>query len=174
MAEMKNILVPIDFSLGSRVALKQALTLAERFGARVEVIHIWEPSPVVTPNQLVWVGGDADSFWRQLSGDLRKRIDELIAEEAPKHKDQIAVHIEAGYVAHSILRHIEHGSYDLVVMGTHGRTGISHLLMGSVAERIVRLSPVPVMTVRVPKEQEKAAAEERRRVREGAQAPAAR
>jgi universal stress protein A len=169
MIDMKRILVPIDFSLGSRIALRHAVGIADRFGARIEVIHIWEPAPVVTPNQMMWMGGDADNFWKQLSGDLRKRLEALIAEEAPGKRDDIELVIEAGYVAHSIVRHIEKGHYDLVVMGTHGRTGLSHLLLGSVAERVVRLSPAPVMTVRVPKEQEKAAAEERRQAREAPQ-----
>ncbi len=166
MIDMKRILVPIDFSLGSRVALRHALGIAKRFDSHVEVIHIWEPAPVVTPNQMMWMGGDADTFWKKLSDDLRTRLEAVLAEEAPDMRDKIELQIEAGYVAHSIVRHIEKGHYDLVVMGTHGRTGLSHLLLGSVAERVVRLSPAPVMTVRVPKEQEKAAAEERRLARE--------
>ena len=166
MSDIRTILVPIDFSLGSRAALRHAAMIAERFGARIQLLHVWEPSPVVAPNQMAWVGGDADTFWRELSGDLKKRIDALVADEVPHLRHDINVAVEAGYVAHSIVRHVERGSYDLVVMGTHGRTGLSHLLLGSVAERVVRMSPTPVLTVRVPKELEKAAAEERKRTRE--------
>lgn len=174
MPDIKSILVPVDFSLGSRAALRHAALLAERFDAKVEVIHVWEPSPVITPNQLMWVGGDVDNFWRQLSGDLERRIKELVAEETPRIAKDVHVVVEAGYVAHSVVRRIEQGHYDLVVMGTHGRTGLSHLLLGSVAERVVRLSPTPVLTVRVPKELEKAAADERRRAREAGQPAAVR
>lgn len=146
---MKRILVPLDFSLGSRAALRHAVALAERFGARVEVLHVWEPSPVVAPESAAWLGGDADTFWANLAEDLRKRLEALVAEEAPSSTVPIAVEVEPGYVAHTILRKLERGEYDLVVMGTHGRTGLSHVLVGSVAERVVRLSPVPVTTIRV-------------------------
>jgi nucleotide-binding universal stress UspA family protein len=164
MNDIKCILVPVDFSLGARMALRHAAMIARRFEARLEVIHIWEPSPVVTPNQIAWVGGDADTFWQQMSANLRSRVTKLVDEEAMLVASEVV--IEAGYVAHGILRQIEQGNYDLVVMGTHGRTGLSHLLLGSVAERVVRLSPTPVLTVRVPKAQEKAAAEARAGARE--------
>jgi nucleotide-binding universal stress UspA family protein len=152
MTDFKRVLVPIDLSLGSRVALQEALTLARRFDARLEVIHVWEPEPVVTPNHLGWLGTDADAFWRNMSGELRRRVSELLLEEAPELAPDITIHVEAGYVVQSLLKHIEQGNHDLVVMGTHGRTGLGHFVLGSVAERVVRMSPVPVLTVRVPKE----------------------
>src|SRR6185503_1345857 len=73
--------------------------------------------------------------------------------------------VEAGYVAESILHKLEQGEHDLVVMGTHGRTGIRHVLLGSVAERIVRLASCPVLTVRMPREAEEHAAREREQVK---------
>jgi nucleotide-binding universal stress UspA family protein len=113
----------------------------------------------VAPDHVTWLGGSADTFWNNLSDDLKRRLLALIAEEVPDAAGTIPVEIEAGYVAHTILRKIDKDHFDLVVMGTHGRTGLSHVLMGSVAERVVRLSPVPVMTVRVPKKSKKAARE---------------
>lgn len=165
MTDFKRILVPIDFSLGSRVALQHALAIARRFGATVEVMHVWEPEPVIAPNQLGWVSTDADSFWRNMSGELRRRLDEMLREEAPELASDIPVKVEAGYVVHELLRQIEQGGFDLVVMGTHGRTGLSHLVMGSVAERVVRMSKAPVLTVRVPKERELEAARQREQAR---------
>jgi universal stress protein A len=151
MTDVKRILVPLDFSASSRAAFRQAVMLAARFEAHIDVLHVWEPSPVVAPDQMQWLGGDADSFWRNLSDDLKKRLDEVVAEEAPAGDTSIDVSVEAGYVAHTILKRIEKGAYDLVVMGTHGRRGLSHVLVGSVAERVVRLSSVPVLTVHTPR-----------------------
>ncbi|HZO12024.1 MAG TPA: universal stress protein, partial [Polyangiaceae bacterium] len=79
----------------------------------------------------------------------------LIAEEAAEAHIPISAQVQAGYVAQSLLERLKHGNYDLVVMGTHGRTGLSHLLLGSVAERVVRLAPCPVLTIRVPMHREK-------------------
>lgn len=158
MGELKRILVPIDFSEGSRAALRQAVLLGQRLGAQIDAIHVWEPSPVVTPDNVTWLGGSADTFWVNMSEDLRHRLEVLLHEEVPEAAATIGLHVEAGYVAHAILRMVTKGAYDLVVMGTHGRTGLAHVLVGSVAERVVRLSPVPVLTVRVPRKLKKRAA----------------
>lgn len=151
MAELNRILVPVDFSEGSRRALRYADFLADRFDAKVVALHVWEPAPVVAPDQVMWIGGDADTFWSTMSEDLRRRLEALVREEAPGLAARATVEVEAGYVAHTILRKVEKDGFDLVVMGTHGRTGLSHVLIGSVAERVVRLSPVPVVTLRSPR-----------------------
>lgn len=158
MIDFKRILVPVDFSLGSRMALRYALSLAKAYGGTVTAIHVWEPEPVVTPNQLGWMSGqNVEAFWRAMSDELRSRMSELLQEEAKERAGAVEVQVEAGYVVQELLRRIERDRYDLVVMGTHGRTGLSHLVMGSVAERVVRLSKAPVLTVRVPNEVEKLA-----------------
>ena len=155
MSAVTRILVPLDFSQGSRAALRHAGYLAKQLGAKLDVLHVWEPSPVVAPDHLSWLGGGVDTFWVNLSEDLKKRLAKLVAEEIPDAAEDVTVEVEAGYVANTILRRLKKNGHDLIVMGTHGRTGLSHLVMGSVAERIVRLSPVPVMTVRVPRERKR-------------------
>ena len=168
--QVKHILVPVDFSEGSRAALRYAVELAEHLGADIDVLHVWEPSPYIAPTQLIWIGGDAMSFWTHMDQNLRAQLNELIADEAPQARVEIHAHVQAGYVAQSLLERLKDGAYDLVVMGTHGRTGISHWLLGSVAERVVRLAPCPVLTVRVPTHREKelarARSERERRARE--------
>jgi nucleotide-binding universal stress UspA family protein len=148
MPDVTRILVPVDFSEGSRGALRYAELLSTRFGAEIVALHVWEPAPVVAPDQVTWIGGDADTFWRSMSDDLKRRLEGLDREEVPAIASRVRVEIDAGYVAHTILRKLEREGFDLVVMGTHGRTGRSHVLIGSVAERVVRLAPVPVVTVR--------------------------
>ena len=152
---VKHILVPIDFSEGSRAALRYAVELADKLDASIDALHVWEPAPYIAPTQLIWIGGDARSFWSHMDQSLREQLNALIAEEAADAHLPIHAHVQAGYVAQSLLERLKHGNYDLVVMGTHGRTGLSHLLLGSVAERIVRLAPCPVLTIRVPKHREK-------------------
>ncbi|MBM4360610.1 MAG: universal stress protein [Deltaproteobacteria bacterium] len=160
MNDIRRILVPLDFSEGSRLALRHAVALARRLGAEVHALHVWEPSPVVAPDHVSWLGGSADTFWTNLSADLEKRLRALIAEEIPDAAASTSVEVDAGYVAHTLLRSIDQGQVALLVMGTHGRTGLSHVLMGSVAERLVRLSPVPVMTIRATRRSRKARHEE--------------
>ena len=152
---VNHILVPIDFSEGSRAALRYAVMLAEKLGAGIDALHVWEASPYIAPTQLIWIGGDALSFGAHMDQSLRAQLDELISEEAPGAPVPIVAHVQAGYVAQSLLERLKSGNYDLVVMGTHGRTGLSHLLLGSVAERVVRLAPCPVLTIRVPMRREK-------------------
>jgi len=148
MSTIQRILVPVDFSDASRTALRQAKTLAESLGAKLDVLHVWEPTPNVTPVQLGWMAGDANAFCASLENELCEKVRGMVDEVFGAGADQTEILVEAGYVAHSILERLEAQRYDLVVMGTHGRRGLSHLVLGSVAERIVRAAPCPVMTTR--------------------------
>jgi universal stress protein A len=123
---LRRILVPVDFSQGSRSALEYAVFLSRRFGARVDVLHVWQP------NQPVWT-------------DAGRLLKDLLS---PFEADSIDLHprLESGKPLPTILE-IAADSYDLVVMGTHGRTGMAHLLHRSMTEAVVRKSPCPVVTV---------------------------
>jgi nucleotide-binding universal stress UspA family protein len=101
------------------------------------------------------MAADAGTFCARVEDELRQRVDALVEEVAPQLRDRIQVGVEAGYVAHTILERLETQPYDLVVMGTHGRRGLKHLVLGSVAERLVRSAPCPVLTTRVPTTKEK-------------------
>ncbi|MEM6792229.1 MAG: universal stress protein [Myxococcota bacterium] len=150
MHAIHRILVPVDFSEASRAALRQAHALATALDAGVEVLHVWEPAPNVTPVQLGWMAGDAQAFCAQLEGELRVRVAEMVAEAFAGDRPSVELHVEAGYVAHTILERAKHAECDLIVMGTQGRRGLSHLVLGSVAERVVRTAPCPVLTTRAP------------------------
>jgi nucleotide-binding universal stress UspA family protein len=144
---LNRILVPVDFSAHSDRAVNYATTLANKFGARVSLLHVVE-DPFVTG---AW---QAEAF----VPNIPELLDELI-KAARTHmgelKKGLAAHgfvvetaIIKGAPARAIVEQAATGNYDLIVMGTHGRTGLSHALLGSVAERVVQKAPCPVMTVR--------------------------
>jgi nucleotide-binding universal stress UspA family protein len=153
MPSITRILVPVDFSSGAREAVRYARFLAEPFGAQLDLLHVWEPSPYITPSEIIWLSSseDQDEFATRMRRDLTEKL-ETFAKEELGSSEGLGMYVEAGYPSHSILEWLESKSYDLAVLGTHGRTGLPHLLMGSVAERIVRTAPCPVLTVRVPKD----------------------
>lgn len=161
MSRIQRILVPIDFSAASRTALEHAAALAKAFDASIDILHVWEPAPAVTPAQLGWMAADAGTFCARIERELAERAEALVAEVAPDLRGRIRIVVEAGYVAHTILGRLETEPYDLVVMGTHGRRGLKHLVLGSVAERLVRQAPCPVLTTRaVPTTEEVDASDE--------------
>jgi nucleotide-binding universal stress UspA family protein len=143
-----RILVPTDFSAQSDAALATAKDLATRFGASLHLIHVLEdPYAVATYS--------ADAL-----GYLPPGIRELWQHEAEKHFDDLVTPAEraqfpvtttvlfSGSAAREIVEHAQANAIDLIVMGTHGRGGFAHLLLGSVAERVVRTATCPVLTVR--------------------------
>jgi nucleotide-binding universal stress UspA family protein len=157
MMPIRRILVPVDFSEGSRAALRYAAGLAESFGATIEALHVWEPAPYITPSQLMWMSSEPASFWARVHEDLERQLEAMVDAELGKTDTVVERRVLAGYVSESILRAIETSGADLVIMGTHGRTGLRHILLGSVAERVVRLSTRPVLTMRVPRGAEEGA-----------------
>jgi len=143
--EWKRILCPVDFSLASRDALKVAADLAKRFGGDVTVFHAYplpgytlpEGTVLPSPRMLQDLADQTDRLleeWRKLALDLG----------APAATSAKSI----GDPAVEVLELTRKGEFDLLVIGTHGRTGFAHALLGSVAERVVRKSGVPVLTVR--------------------------
>lgn len=147
----RKILIPVDFSPSSLAALDYAVELAGRIGASWELLHVWEPPPVYGPDG--FVGGAAAAYVAledQSRREAGKRMEELVERLRLSGHTAIKARIERGVPPFVILDVVKSSNFDLVVMGTHGRTGISRLLAGSVAEKVVRLCPVPVLTVRHP------------------------
>ncbi len=143
MLVINRILCPVDFSKPSARALEYALALAERLGAQVDVIHVYE-----FPNFAVEDGAvDLPPYMQEnLAMRLRERLEQFVKEtaaEAPK----TTVHLAEGVPYLQIVEVAKQQQADLIVIGTHGRTGLSHMMLGSVAERVVRTSEVPVLTV---------------------------
>ena len=148
MTGIRKILVPVDFSESSAAALDAALSVAERFGAEIEVLHVWEPPKFVRPDLMVWMEheGEAESLAEYTQGEAKKELDQLLA-SVDRGQTKVVARFEVGDAAPTIVKTAEDRGHDLVVVGTHGRTGLSRFFLGSVAEKVVRRSPCPVMTL---------------------------
>ncbi len=144
-ADWKRIICPIDFSDASRAALEAAAEVAKRYGAKVALFHAY-PVPGYTFPDGSFVA--SSKMLDELSEQAQRHLAEwkAIAEGLGIAHVEIATAI--GEPAHEILAFAKAQQADLLVLGTHGRTGIQHALMGSVAERVVRRSTCPVLTVR--------------------------
>jgi nucleotide-binding universal stress UspA family protein len=144
MPEIRRIVCPVDFSEPSEHALQYATDLAQRFGARLELVHAYELPTYALPDGAVFAGAD---FETKLSNELQARLDEQV-DKAKQAGLSVDGHLLRGVAHKEIVRFSEENGADLVVMGTHGRTGLEHVLLGSVAERVVRMATMPVLTVR--------------------------
>jgi universal stress protein A len=141
---IKRILVPIDFSANSLQALAYAVQLAQRFVAELLVLNVVEPLYVAEPNV-----GSADLT--TLLDEQQRIADEQLARisaDLRRQGQRVRTQVECGAPAQTIVEVANNSATDLIVIATHGRTGLSHMLIGSVAERVVRLAGCPVLTVR--------------------------
>ncbi len=152
MTEIKKILCPIDFSEGAEAALNHAVEFAERFDATVDLLHVYETPSYVRPDLSIWVTAHtSEPLTKYIRAEAEKNMEEFGKGLNPTAKARVEQQlVKHGDPASDIGRIAKEGSYDLIVMGTHGRSGFNHLLMGSVAERVVRQAQCPVMTVRHP------------------------
>ena len=143
MLRVHRILCPVDFSLHSEAAATFAAALARKFGAELHVVHAWQMPVYAFPDGGVILGPDVVA---QVTDDLQKNLDALAARHAT---DGLVVkkHLLQGIPDREIVRVADEVGADWIVIGTHGRTGLSHLLLGSVAERVVRTAKVPVWTI---------------------------
>jgi len=146
MITLKNILVPTDFSDCSDAAMRYGLELARAFDAKLHLLHV-----VQDPYTQPWAAeafpaaiGDLLSDWQQQS---EKRLQECVPAE-DRARVKVTCAIASPFT--EILRYAAAEHVDLIVMGTHGRGPVAHMLLGSVAEKIVRRAPCPVLTVRQP------------------------
>jgi universal stress protein A len=145
-----RILVPMDFTEHSDRALGYATTFARAFGARLELVHVVEDpfvSGAWSSEIAVWSLSTIPELLEQLIADAHQRLAKLKARRAADGI-QIETTVLSGSPERAIVERAQAGDFNLIVMGTHGRSGLSHALMGSVAERVVRKAPCPVLTVR--------------------------
>lgn len=146
MISLKKILVPTDFSACSDAAVRYARALCEAFDAELHLLHVvqdpytqpWAAEAFPTPL------GEMLEQWQQ---QARDRLATLLPDEETARSRMATV---VGSPSLEIVRYAEEQQIDLIVIGTHGRGPIGHMLLGSVAEKIVRKSPCPVLTVRQP------------------------
>jgi len=142
MLDIKNVLVATDFSEWSDAALVYARALAGTFGARLHVLHAVEF--VATADV---IGVAVPDLYKGVESSARQQLDELISETDREIFGATPVLVTGGTPSQAIIQYAKKANIDLIVVGTHGRRGLSHLVLGSVAERVVRMAPCPVLTV---------------------------
>jgi len=146
MIDFKRVLAPTDFSESSEEALRQACWLAERFGAELHVLHVLTeivptgPDPLMMPVM-------PPQFYQDDENRAQKALEGVIKPSWEKPAS-VKTAVRWGSAAEAIVDYATEQGIDLIVISTHGRTGLSHILLGSVAERIVREAPCPVLTIR--------------------------
>jgi len=144
MSLYKTILVPVDFSPFSDEAMERAIELAREFGAKLHVAHAFSlPLPLMAPYEVAVPTELFDQARESASEQLRKE-----AEKASAAGVDVTPHLLEVPAATAIVELAERIEADLIVMGTRGRTGLKHVLLGSVAERTLRLSPCSVLAVK--------------------------
>ncbi len=143
MTTFKHLLVPTDFSPSSSAAVALAIDMAIQFNAELTLLHVWE-LPVYPYMELMLNAAEITSNLEKAAAEcLHKRLTEVQA-RLPRAQSLLKM----GQAWQEIVDAIKESKADLLVMGTHGRRGFEHAIMGSVAEKLVRLSSVPVLTVR--------------------------
>jgi nucleotide-binding universal stress UspA family protein len=143
MLSIRAILVATDFSGCAEDAFRVARELARDYRARLIVLHVATPPPLVTPGELQRALQWPDGYRAELEGRLRQVY-------AADSRAGVEYRVQDGDPAVEILGVAQEARCNLIVMGTHGRTGLGRLLLGSVAEKVVRKAACPVLTVKVP------------------------
>ncbi len=148
--DIKRILVPLDFSTSSRRALDYAAGVARKFDASLHLVHVCETPSMMTASMDAYAIAYAD--WNQRLGEEAER--ELVKISTSLKGIVVTTEVLFGRAASAITEAAETNTADLIVMGTHGHGAVMHVLMGNVAERVVRTAACPVLTVREPRERE--------------------
>lgn len=150
MITLERVLVATDFGEAAEMALKYGCELARTFGAELHVLHVVED---VTSRALVMAAGTPEEIALAQAGmedDAKRRLGDLLSEE-DRRRSRVTTVIETSTTpAAAIVKYAKRIDAGLIVIGTHGRGPVTHLLLGNVAERVVRTAPCPVLTIRHP------------------------
>jgi universal stress protein A len=144
--EIRSILAPTDFSKHAAKAVRYACLLAERLGAELHLLHVLSdivpvgPDPMLTPVL-------PPEYYAEAKEQSHQMLDRTLLPEWGR-PSAVETAVRWGEPVEEIVAYAREQAIDLVVVATHGRTGLSHVLLGSVAERIVREAPCPVLTIR--------------------------
>jgi nucleotide-binding universal stress UspA family protein len=136
---LKKILVPVDFSDCSKYALQYAASFAKQFGAELQLVHVVEPYPAVPEMYPI----DVESLQ-----DGKAQLDTL--RESLGEDVRARVSLRTGQPYNEITQAAADGQADLIIISTHGRKGLTRMLLGSTTEKVVRQAPCPVLVVRQP------------------------
>ncbi len=144
IVSIRRILFPTDFSEPAAEAQQYAMALADRFGAELHLLHVVVPPVVPFP--------DSPTSWTMPESGLKEQVlsaEQRLAKEIGSWAEErrTVSTVKVGFAVEEIVEYARDCTIDLIVVGTHGLKGISHLLMGSVAEKLVRIATCPVLTV---------------------------
>jgi len=146
MIRLTKLLVPTDFSEDSEQAARYAVELAKRFQAEIHCIHVVDIPADLLSTSDYYMTGPSEAFLDQIREESKKNL------EAFAKKNLEGVGVRTAFLEGSpfveIIRYAHNQEIDLVVIATHGRTGLRHVLFGSVAEKVVRKAPCPVLVVK--------------------------
>lgn len=149
MIAFKNILLPTDLSANADAAAPYAVELAKRDGGRIQMVHVFEdlvfyPLPIAEAPVAI----DVSDFIKGSHADRVKTLGDKAQALAKSSGVDVVPVVLRGHPVHELVRYAKDEKADCIVVATHGRTGAPHLFFGSVAERIVRQSPCPVLSIR--------------------------
>jgi len=147
MISIQGVMVPVDFSKESILAAKFGASLAEEYKTKLYVLHVMEP---VHPSLRGYIV-DFEQFQQRMIAQAKEDLENVIPKAV---KDRIPVEfiLEIGHPSYLIVEKAKELGVDVLVIATHGRTGLSHVLLGSVAEKVIRHAPCPVFVIRNPKD----------------------
>ena len=150
MPKISKIVCPVDFSNCAQQALNYAADLAKQFDAELSIVHAYEdPAAYVTPMPMSGYVGPGAELLLELRKQLEVRLTQT-KDEVEKRGVRVRSELLEGAPYRVVLDWAKEFGADLIVVGTHGHTGLTHALLGSVTERIVRMAHCPVLTIRTP------------------------
>jgi len=146
MFNIKNIIVPTDLSKLSASAFSYAKDLAERMDATIHLIYVLEKTPPfsATANQ----GESKENILRKMEDNARAQLNEAAEDLREDSSLMVTEVLRKGVDSEEIIKYANENSGDLIVIATHGRTGVLHTLMGSVAEKVIRYAKCPVLVIK--------------------------
>jgi universal stress protein A len=143
----RRILVPVDYSEHSKASVRFAAEVAVALGSTLDIVHVWDKPTYVSDAVMVRRPGQEHCSLAELIRENAEReMTEFLASLALPPTLPLSHRLLSGEPASTLVSELKKAEHDLVVVGTHGRTGLAHMLLGSVAEKLIRLSPVPVLT----------------------------
>jgi len=143
MIKIKNILLPTDFSSLSLSVSEYAVNLAEQYSAKLHILHVLEKTPPILTIRSLDLS--EEKIIKTIEQDAQKRIENVVKKIKKNKSIEVEAVIRKGIDFEEIIKYSEKSKIDLIVIATHGRTGIMHTLLGSVAEKVIRLSKIPVL-----------------------------
>ena len=141
----KRILLTTDFSKVSSRAVAHAISIAKKYRSKLYIIHVLEP--ILSPVEYTWAGVQMDDIESNRLSFAEKNLLDWCAEHLPEDFDTRLI-VRQGLAVTEILAAAQENEIDLIIMATHGHTGLAHVFFGSTAERVLKKSELPVMTVR--------------------------